>query len=43
MKQNDHEVKGGRVTETKDVFQKVMITTISCSTEVKEKVLDKIY
>ena len=37
MKQNEHEVKGGAVTETKKVFQKVkMITTISYSTEVKE-------
>ena len=43
MKQNEHEDKGEAITETKEVFQKVkMISSISCSTEVKEKLLDEI-
>lgn len=44
MKQNEHEVKGEAVTETKEVLQEVkMVSGITCSTEVKEKVLDEIY
>lgn len=44
MKQNEHEVKGETVTETKEVLQEVkMVSSNTCSTEVKEKVLDEIY